>query len=313
MTQYSPVPTITRIYSRVQDRYYPWLKPAKSVFLQLWDDTRARLAILYLVILVLVAAIGPSILPYEYNEFIYRGGELYRNQPPSLQHPLGTDTMGRDLFTRLVYGTRPTLITGFVGGGILITIGTSIGVTSGYIGGKVESVLMRITDFAFAVPALPFGIVLVGLINVGYYTAIVVIGILLWRTSARVIRSQTLQIKEQEFITAIEAEGASRPYIMFRHILPNIAPIAMLYFALGIGYAILLQAGLVFIGVLTPFVPSWGVMIRNAFGAGQADIWWWSLPPGLMLSMTVLAAFLIGRRYEDLTGNQSEQLMVDAE
>lgn len=313
MDQHSPVSEITRVFLRVRERYHPWLKPAKSLILQLWADTRARLAIIFLAILVFIAIVGPWIMPYEYNEFIYRGSELYRNQPPSLQHPLGTDTKGRDLLTRVVIGTRPTLITGFVGGAILISIGTSIGITSAYVGGHVENVLMRITDFAFAVPALPFGIVLVGLIEVGYATAIIVIGLLLWRTSARVIRSQALQIKEQEYITAIQAEGASTPYIMFRHILPNVAPLAMLYFALGIGYAILLQAGLAFIGVLTPFVPSWGVMIRNAFLAGQAVTWWWSLPPGLMLSATVLAAFLIGRRYEDLSGNQSEQLMVEAE
>lgn len=313
MSQYSSVSKLIYGISQLRERYSPWIKPAKSVFQKLWADTSARLAMIYLMILVIIAIIGPSLMPYEYNEYIYRGGELYRSQPPSFLHPLGTDTNGRDLFTRLIVGTRPTLITGFAGGIILITIGTSIGITSAYVGGMVENILMRITDFAFAVPAIPFGIVLVGLIDIGYYTAIVVIGLLLWRTSARVIRSQALQIKEQEYITAIEAEGASGPYVMFRHILPNVAPIATLYFALGIGYAILLQAGLVFIGVLTPFVPSWGVMLRNAFTAGQADIWWWSLPPGLMLSMTVLATFLIGRRYENLTGNQSERLVVDAE
>jgi peptide/nickel transport system permease protein len=293
--------TLARAYTQFRSHYVVDL--TVTTFLKLWKDRPARFAIVFLSSITLVGILGPSFTTYEYNEVIYVGGELQRNNPPSLIHPFGTDVAGRDLFSRVITGTRPTLITGFVGGSVLITIGTGIGLTAGYVGGWVENVLMRITDFAFAVPLLPFGIVIIGLVDFGYFTSIVVIGLLLWRSSARVIRSQVLQVKEQEYITAIEAEGASTPYIIFRHILPNVAPLAVLYFALGVGYAILLQAGLTFIGVLEPFVPSWGVMIRNAFESGYVTSWWWTLPPGILLSLTVLSSFLIGRRYEDLAGS----------
>lgn len=280
---------------------------------QLWRDRMTRIAMIYLFFLLLVAIFGPSLTPHKYNEFVYIDGELMRNSPPSMALPLGTDISAQDILSRVIIGTRPTLITGFVGGAILITIGTSVGIVSGYVGGWVENLLMRITDFAFSVPLIPFGIVIVGLLDFGYFSAIVVIGLLLWRSSARVIRSQVLQIKEREYITAIESEGASSFYIIYKHILPNVAPLAALYFALGVGYAILLQAGLTFIGVLDPFVPSWGVMIRNAYQSGYITHWWWTLPPGILLSSTVLATFLIGRRYEAMTGRTGTEMELGVE
>lgn len=280
---------------------------------KLWSDRLTRLAIIYLILLVFVGIFGPRLTAYDYNEFVTVNGEIVRNAPPSWAHPLGTDIASQDILSRVIIGTRPTLITGFIGGGILITIGTTVGIVSGYVGGWVESLLMRITDFAFSVPLIPFGIVIVGLLDFGYFSAIVVIGLLLWRSSARVIRSQVLQIKEREYITAIESEGASSAYIIYKHILPNVAPLAALYFALGVGYAILLQAGLTFIGVLDPFVPSWGVMIRNAYQSGYITNWWWTLPPGFLLSSTVLATFLIGRRYEAMTGRTGTEMELGVE
>jgi peptide/nickel transport system permease protein len=145
-------------------------------------------------------------------------------------------------------------------------------------------------------------LVLFALFELGFFGIIVVIGLVLWRGAARVIRSQTLQIKERPFVRSAQAYGASTPRIIVKHILPNIAPMAVLFLALGIGQTIIIFAGLAFLGVTDPFVPTWGVMLRNAHRAGLAgEAWWWVLPPGFMISLTVLTAFLIGRGYEDLS------------
>jgi len=279
---------------------------------KIWEDTLARVSLMFLSAVIVIAILGPELLPYHYTEVQYSDGELLRLVGPSLAHPLGTDPGGRDLFVRLIYGTRPTIITGLLGGAILITIGTIIGVTSGYVGGRVDSFLMGLTDFAFSVPLLPFSIVLVGLIDIGFLSVVLVIGLILWRASARVIRSQVLQIKQQPYVKAAKAEGAGTTYIMVKHILPNVSTMAILYFALGVGWAILLQAGLAFLGVVNPFVPSWGVMIRNAYKTGNMTLWTWSLPPGVLLSATVTSAFLIGRRYEAITGQDAEKLLVES-
>jgi len=165
---------------------------------------------------------------------------------------------------------------------------------------------MRITDFMFGVPLIPFAIVVIAILGSGFYMAVLVIGIILWRSSARVIRSQVLQIKEREYILSARASGASDLRIIGKHILPNIAPMVVLLLSLGIGYAILAQASLAFIGVVNPFVPSWGVILRNAYQSGvMASAWWWSITPGVLISLTVLSTFMIGRKIVNQQGANS--------
>jgi peptide/nickel transport system permease protein len=270
-------------------------------FKVIWRDPTSRFAFLYLSALLVLAVVGQEITPYSYDRVFYASeGGILRSQPPSIAHPLGTTSSGRDVLSRLVYGVQPTVITGFVGGAIIIGIGMTVGVLAGYVGGWVESTLMRITDFAYSVPTIPFAIVLVSFLEVGFFASIIVIGLILWRGNARVLRSQVIQIKERPFILAAKATGSSRIRIIVKHILPNIAPMAALFFSLGVGYAILVNAGLAFIGVSSPFIPSWGVMIRNAYQSGtMVQAPWWSLPPGILISLTVMSAFMIGRQLED--------------
>lgn len=274
----------------------------------MWGDFLSRIALLYLVGVTILAIVGPYIIPYGFLEIQYAAdGTPLIAAPPSLSHPLGTTGSGYDVMSRLMYGARPTLIAGFTSGALLITIGTTVGSVAGYVGGTVENVLMRITDFWYAVPLLPFAIIFIAYFSIGYWGSIFVIAFILWRGSARVIRSQVLQIKERPFITAARTTGGSTPYIIVKHILPNIATMVILFLALGIGSSILAFAGLAFLGITNPFVPSWGVMIRNAYDSGQmAETIWWSLPPGFMLSFTVLAAYVLGRRYETVTSDLGE-------
>lgn len=278
------------------------------------EGVAPKLYLGYLVALGFLAAFGAQLAPYGPTETVFGpNGALLRGTPPSMAHPLGTTAQGYDVLSRVIIGAQPTVMAGAIGGTMIITIGLSVGMTSGYLRGHVDDVLMRITDLFYAVPLLPLAIVLIGFFGIGFFESIFVIGAVLWRGSARVIRSQVLQIRERPFIRAAEAAGASTPYIIRRHILPNVASMAVLFFALGAGFTIIIQAGLAFIGVINPFVPSYGVMIRNAFRSGQmATAWWWSIPPALMLSLTVVSTFLLGRRYEKTVAGEDEDAFVEA-
>lgn len=264
--------------------------------------TLDRTMLFYLAILLfilLLGVIGPTIAPYPYGETIYQDGEAMISQPPSMAHPMGTTDVGQDVLSRILVGARPTVITGLLGGSLIISIGAAIGITAGYVGGWVENVLMRFTDLAYGIPLIPFAIVLLMFLGIGFYTSIFVIGLLLWRGPARVIRSQVLQIRERPFILAARATGASRTRIILRHVVPNVAPMAVVFFALGVAYSILLEAGLAFIGVSNPSTPSWGIMVRNAYASGQVSYaWWWSIPPGVLITITVLATIMLGRTIE---------------
>ena len=290
------------------------VRKAKSAIGWVLSDKLILFYVSYLLFVFFLAAFGDYIAPYGANEAIRSPtGGLLKNSEPSLAHPLGTNNRGNDLLSRLIIGARPTAITGVLGGAIIIILGLTIGVTAGYRGGLTDDVLMRLTDFAYGVPLIPFAIVLLALFGIGHITSILVIGLVLWRGSARVLRSQVLQIKERPYILVAQANGAHPLRIVRKHILPNIAPMAALFLALGVGMAILIQAGLTFIGVVDPFTPSWGSLIRNSYRAGRAGTsWYWSVPPGLLISLTVLSTFMLGREIESkLGGSQSDEAIAE--
>ena len=275
----------------------------------LLTDRLTKLAFAVIVFILLLGIFGQFVTPYEYDEQQFaEDGSLERLESPSSDHWLGTTQRGEDVFSRVVYGAQPTVVTGLVGGSLIIGIGLVIGVTAGYKGGLTETVLMRFTDFVYGVPLIPFAIVLIAFLGVGFWASILVIGVILWRGNARVLRSQVLQIKERPYIKAAKAVGAGDLRIVTKHVLPNVASMAVLFFSLGIGFAIIFQAGLAFIGVSNPFIPSWGIMTRNAYTTGlMAQAPWWALPPGLLISITVLSTFLIGRGYERVSEGGADQ------
>jgi peptide/nickel transport system permease protein len=276
----------------------------KRTFRNLLRERITKVAFACLMFIIVLGIVGPEIAPYQYNvQHRLESGELDRYASPSLEHPLGTNDRGEDVLSRLLVGARTTLVTGLLAGGLMLTIGVFVGVTAGYLGGRVDGLLMRFVDFMYGIPFIPFAIVLITFFGAGFYPPIAIIGLVLWRLIARVIRSQVLQIKQRPYIMAAQAAGASTPWIIRKHILPNIANMAALFFAMGVGLAILEQAGLSFIGVTDPFTPTWGIMIRNAHQSGRlADAWWWTFPPGVMISLTVLSLYLLGRGYEGSGG-----------
>jgi peptide/nickel transport system permease protein len=277
---------------------------ARRSLRNLLSERITKFACAILLFIILLGIVGPVIAPYDYNARHYTAsGELMRYASPSVEHPLGTNDRGEDVLSRLLIGARTTLITGLLAGSLMLIIGLGVGVTAGYVGGSTESLLMRFVDFIYGIPFIPFAIVLITFFGAGFYSTIAILGLVLWRFIARVIRSQVLQIKQRPYIMAAKASGASTPWIIRKHILPNIANMAVLFFAMGVGLAILEMAGLSFIGVTDPFTPTWGIMIRNAHRSGHViDAWWWTFPPGIMISLTVLSLYLLGRGYESSGG-----------
>nr|WP_233340974.1 ABC transporter permease [Haloprofundus sp. MHR1] len=277
---------------------------------KLLRERMTRFAFFGLLFVLLLGLLGPMLAPYDYSaQQRTADGDLKRYVSPSLEHPLGTNDRGEDVASRLLFGARATVITGMLAGTLMLSIGLLVGVVAGYVGGRSEEVLMRFVDLMYGIPFIPFAIVLITFFGAGFYTTIAIIGLVLWRFIARVIRSQVLQIKQREYIMAAKASGASTSWIIRKHILPNIANMAALFFAMGVGLAILEQAGLSFIGVTDPFIPTWGIMLRNAHQSGSVvEAWWWSFPPGIMISVTVLSLYLLGRGYEQ--SNENDEVVV---
>jgi peptide/nickel transport system permease protein len=302
----TPIDRIRTVVSGARDNYL--YRNVLGGLQKLLTDRVTKLSLIFLLIVLFFGAFGPYITPYQYDTQHYdENGDIKQLESPSVDHPLGTTQRGEDVLSRIIYGARPTVVSGLVGGAMIIGIGMTIGLTAGYVGGRVESALMRTVDFWFAIPLLPFAITAAAFIGIGFWTTIGIIGIILWRGNARLLRSQVLQIKERPFIKSAQATGASTPRIIIKHILPNTGGMVFLFFALGIGWSITTQASLAFLGLSDPFVPSWGVMLRNAYTSGLLHkSLWWALPPGFLISFTVLSTFMIGRGYEQMMEGQQD-------
>jgi peptide/nickel transport system permease protein len=250
---------------------------------------------------LIVAVVAPHIMPYDPMAYQHIDGQLARSVPPGRIFWLGTTHYGRDVLSQVIIGSRTALVVGFTAALFLTFIGTNVGLIAGYFGGPVDSLLMRLTDVAFGIPFLPFVIVLITLTGPSIWNIIITISVLMWRTTARVIRSQVLSIKERPYILAARVSGATHLRILYVHILPNVLPMAFLYIALGIAWATLAEASLSFLGFGDPQMISWGQMIYYAFLTGSARSDWWNvLPPGICITLFVISAFMVGQAYEEV-------------
>ena len=266
---------------------------------------RDRMALFGLIIYIfffLVAIFAPVIAPYDPNEVIQEKGIWLANEKPSFEYWLGTTNLGRDIFSQLVYGTRPALMVGFSAAIAVAVIGTLVGLAAGYFGGWTETLLMRLADIAFGIPFLPFIIVLVAFLEPSIWIIVIAMAVLLWRDTGRVIRSQVLIVKEQAFVSAGKISGASPLRIIFLYIAPGILPLSFLYGSLAIGWAILTESSVSFLGFGDPNVISWGFMLQDAFNsqALSRGAYYWILPPGVCIMLAVMAGFFIGRGYEEV-------------
>ncbi|GAB6266787.1 MAG: hypothetical protein STSR0001_22340 [Methanothrix sp.] len=221
--------------------------------------------------------------------------------PPSGTHPFGTNDIGQDIFSELIYSTRISLFVGFFAAFVSVAIGTLVGLFSGYLRGAADEVLMGTTDIVLIIPALPLMIILAAHTSPSIWNIIIVIGALWWTSTARVVRSRVLQLREMPFVEAARSLGAGDGYIVFKHILPNTLQVILAKFILAVAGAMLTEASLSFLGLGDPLQKSWGMMLNYAFSRGGFinGYWWWYLPPGICISLAVLSFVLIGFGLEE--------------
>ena len=247
----------------------------------------------------LLAIIGPILVPFSTMEF----GEVEDILlAPSARHWLGTDDMGRDVLANVIAGSRISLLIGATATAISMIIGTLIGIVSGYFGRGIDNLLMRFTDFFLVIPWLPLMMVLAAILGTSIWNIILVIGITGWAGTARVVRAQTLSVKERQYIERTVSLGAGSFHIMMRHVLPNVFPLVFANTVLVAAVAIVSETTLSFLGLGDPTMASWGMMLHYAFegGATAAGAWWYYLPPGLCVVLVVLAFTLLGYAFDEI-------------
>lgn len=257
---------------------------------------------LFVVVAVVVLALAaPLIAPYDPDNQMFDGLTLEgAPMPPGAQFLLGTDTLGRDLFSRLLYGARTSLVIGLVANGVAVCIGLLVGVTAGYLRGLAGNLLMRFTDLMMAFPALLLAIVLAALLKPSLWIVAMVIALVNWVQVARIVFTETRGLVERDFIMAERALGAGHGRILFLHILPHLAPTAIVWGTLGIATTVLLEATLSFLGIgVQPPQPSWGNIIFESQSYFQAAPWLVFFP-GAVILLTALAFNLVGDALRDI-------------
>ena len=267
----------------------------KEVWYRFRKNRMAMIGAATVIIMVFVAIFAKWISPYD----PYAVDLLKQFQPPSSRHILGTDIYGRDMLSRIIYGTRISLIIGLIPTLISMTIGSVLGIVSGYYGGKIDTVIMRIADMVMAFPSLLLAMVVMYTLGASIYNIFIALSIVGWAGTARVVRAQTLSIKEKEFIEAAKAIGVKNSVIMIRHIFPNCMAPLLVLLTMGIPEAIMSEASLSFLGVgAQPPTPSWGLMISN----GKEYLFsapWVAISPGFAILIVVLAFNFLGDGLRD--------------
>lgn len=238
-----------------------------------------------------------------------------RLEPPSLAHPLGTDNLGRDMLNRTVHGARISMAIGLLATFVTVAVGVLVGIVAGFVGGRTDAFLMRITDFFLVIPTFVLALVLAPIIadaigpdfaffgiELNLIVIVVVIGITSWSSTARIVRSQTLSIRERAFVDRARAIGAGGGWIMRKHILPNVTNLIVANAVLVFAGAVLTETTLAFVGLGNPFSPSWGQTLNEAQNGGAASLgtWWWFVPPGACIVLVVLAFTLVGGALDDI-------------
>jgi peptide/nickel transport system permease protein len=279
--------------------------------LAMWLRGAPIVPLLLLAALVLTAAFADFLAPH--NPEV--GNLRLRYRPPvwqdrgSWEYILGTDHMGRDVLSRLIFGSRISLVVGVTAVMVAGAIGTTFGILSGFLGGWVDQVIMRLTDAWLALPAVSFAILLAALVQPSEWNIVIILGVVYWTRYARVIRGEVLSLKERDYVRLAVVAGCSGRQIMWTHILPNIANSAIVIATLQLGVSIIAEATLSFLGVgVAPPKPAWGLMLAEGKSGLMAGYWWLSVFPGVCIMLIVLSANLIGDWFRVWSDPQLRQL-----
>lgn len=270
----------------------------------IYRQNRPAMIGLGVILVILVMALtAPVLAPYDPDEnFFNDAGQPEAMEPPSLDHPMGTTHLAKDVLSQLIWGSRVSVIVGLFSGLTVLLVGTTVGLIAGYYKGTVDLVLMRFVDVLYGVPAIPLVLVITMFVGNSVWNIIIAMALVLWRNMARLVRSQTLSLSERPYVKAAKAAGASDLRIMYLHIAPNLAPLMLVEGTFVMGAAILIEAGLSFLGLGAAEMTSWGTMLQLTFTTGAIrSAWWWVLPPGLSITAMVVAFFYISRGIEDIT------------
>lgn len=261
---------------------------------ELKKSTFGKIGLAMLILVVIIASSSPLLARYDPGEPSHSA-----LKPPSIEHWLGTNDVGQDIWSRLVYGARNSLLVALGVGLFTTLLGTVAGASAALVGGLYERIMMRMVDALIAIPAFIVIILVAAYVLPNVWTLIFLISILTWQGGARIVRAQTLSLKERMHVYAARAFGANKLYITTRHIIPELGPILVAVFIHSATRGVFMEAGLAFLGIADISTVSWGLMMHYALKFYYLEVWkWWLLPTGLALSVTIMAFVFIGHALE---------------
>lgn len=283
---------------------YPWL----TAFLEGWSIFRqsllGKIGLVLLIMFALMALCSyiPPMIDPMYNPMTGVDPDITSSTPPSLRHWLGTDFMGRDILSQLLAGARVAFMVGVSAAVMSIVLGTAIGMTAGYMGRFMDTLLMRLADMIMVMPTLLVVLILAAVFGqLNIWTIVLIIALFRWPGVSRIIRGQTLSLKQRPFIEAAKVAGASHVRIIFRHIMPNVLPLAFLFMTFRVTSAIIIEAALAFLGFGDPGTVSWGMMLQWVWKTGHMfKAPYWLLPPGICISLITLSFYMLGRAMDEV-------------
>jgi peptide/nickel transport system permease protein len=260
------------------------------------SQPQAMVGLVIVVIFILIAIFAPLLAPYSIHE---KTGAIYA--PPSSAHWLGTDDGGVDMLSLLIYGSRVSLEVGLAAALVAMIIGGAVGVLSGFFGGSVDIILMRITDIFLVIPDIPLIIVMAAVFGRNLRNIIIIIGIIYWTSTARLIRAQVKSVRERVYVKRARSLGAGNNRLVFKHVLPQVSPLLIANTVLMIALAIFAETYIAFLGLGDPTTISWGRLIENAFKGNAVlnSAWWAIVPPGVCVTLVILACTMMGQSMED--------------
>jgi peptide/nickel transport system permease protein len=268
----------------------------RAVTQLLVGDRQTTVGAVMLAVFVVVALAAPLIAPYSPTEKV---GGVYA--PPSSEFLLGLDDAGIDMLSLLIWGARVSLLVGFAASLMAMLIGGTIGILSGYLGGRTDNVLMRITDYFLVIPDVPLMIVAAAIWGQSLFNIVVIIAVIYWTSTARLIRAQVKSVREQVYVKRARALGAGNTRLIAKHVLPQVTPLLVANTVLTVAAAIFAETYIAFLGLGDPSQISWGKLIQNSLSGGAifSDAWWAIVPPGVCVTLVILACTMVGQSMED--------------